>query len=67
MAIAAPVVSKMSWLVPGFSSSLLIMFHEIIVRWCKNRYGITPEDFTLTWLMAGVSAVILNRPFIMRS
>ncbi len=60
MAVQVPVPSKMSWLVPGFSSSLLIMFHEIIVRWCKNKYGITPENFTLTWLMAGgaFSAVI---------
>lgn len=58
-----PVPSKMSWLVPGFSSSLLICFHEIIVRWCKNKYGITPENFTLTWLMAGgfFSAIIALR------
>ena len=63
MAVQAPIVSKMSWLVPGFSSSLLIMFHEIVVRSCKNRYGITPEDFTLTWLMAGgaFSAIIAMR------
>ena len=46
-------VSKLSWLVPGFSSSALICFHEILIRACTNRYGISPEDFTLTWLMSG--------------
>ena len=63
MATPAPVVSKMSWLMPGFSSSVLIMFHEMVVRWCKNKYGITPENFTLTWLMAGgaFSAIIALR------
>ena len=37
----------------GLGSSALICFHEIIVRWAKNKWGITPENFTLTWLMAG--------------
>ena len=63
MAAPAVAVSKMSWLVPGFTSSLLICMHEIVIRYCKNRFGITPENFTLTWLMAGgaFSALIALR------
>jgi hypothetical protein len=34
--MAEVVVSKASWLIPGFGSSALICFHEIIVR-CARR------------------------------